>query len=141
MSERVVRQASCHCGKVRFEAEMPEKLQPSRCNCSICAKKGVAMVYVPLEALKVTAGEDVLSCYRFNTKVAKHYFCSHCGIQCFHQPRSDPSKYAISAACIEGVAVYEDFPEMMVNDGVHHIKDNDGVQRWAGRLRFEKNPD
>jgi hypothetical protein len=132
------RKASCHCGKVKFEAEMPDELKPSRCNCSICARKGVAMVYIPLENLTVTEGEDVLSCYQFNTMVAKHYFCSNCGIQCFHQPRSDPSKYAISAACIEGVRVYEDFERMPVNDGVLHILDNNGVRRTAGFLVFEK---
>jgi hypothetical protein len=122
---------------VKFEADLPNELKPSRCNCSICAKKGVAMVYIPLEDLTVTEGEDVLSCYQFNTMVAKHYFCSNCGIQCFHQPRSDPDKYAISAACIEGVKVYEDFERMPVNDGVHHILDNNGVRRTAGFLRFE----
>lgn len=138
MNETQIRKASCHCGQVQFEAEMPAELKPTRCNCSICAKKGVAMIYVPLAALRVMAGEDMLNCYQFNTRVAKHYFCSNCGIQCYHQPRSDPSKYAINAACIEGVAVYEDFARMAVNDGVHHILDNDGVRRTAGFLNFEK---
>lgn len=128
---------SCHCGTVRFKARLPQNLQPTRCNCSICAKKGVAMVYVPLAALRVTKGEDALSCYQFNTRIAKHYFCSNCGIHCFHQPRSDPTKYAINAACLAGVAIYEDFAETRVNDGVHHILDNDGVSRTAGILHFE----
>ncbi|GAA0281290.1 GFA family protein [Alteraurantiacibacter aestuarii] len=140
MSETSIRKASCHCGQVQFEAELPAELAPSRCNCSICARKGAAMVYVLLDQLTVTAGEDKLSCYQYNTRVAKHYFCSHCGIHCFHQARSDPDKYAINAATIEGVRVYEDFARMPVNDGVQHILDNDGVRRTAGFLLFEKTP-
>ena len=137
----IIRKGSCHCGAVQFEARLPEVLSGSRCNCSICAIKGAVMVYLPLEDLKVTAGEDVLGCYRFNTKVAKHHFCTQCGIHCFHQARSDPDKYAINAACLEGVRPYEDFPEVAVYDGVHHSKDHDGVRRQSGRLKFEPSLD
>ncbi len=136
-----LRTGGCHCGAVRFSADLPEVLAPSRCNCSICAKKGTAGVYVPLAALTVTAGKDALRCYRFNTGVAQHWFCGTCGIHCFHQTRSEPDKYAISAACLDGVAVYEDFASVPVNDGVRHVLDNDGVRRLAGVLRFEKSGD
>ena len=130
------RKGSCHCGKVQFEVELPGELHGSRCNCSICAMKGAVMVYAPLEALKVTQGEDSLSCYRFNTGVARHYFCSNCGIHCFHQARSNPDQYAINAACLEGVSPY-DFAEIPVGDGVHHSLDHGGVRRLFGTLRFE----
>ena len=137
-----VRKGSCHCGKVRFEAEFQgETLSGSRCNCSICAMKGAVMVYVPLEALTIIEGEDALTCYRFNTSAAKHHFCSTCGIHCFHQARSDPHLYAINAATLEGVRPYEDFPNVPVNDGQHHSLDNDGVRRLAGKLCFEPSPD
>ena len=48
------REGGCHCGAVRFEAEVPEPLRCGRCNCSICAKKGVVMVHVAQDTLKVT---------------------------------------------------------------------------------------
>lgn len=99
------------------------------------------MVYAPLAALRVTSGEDALSCYRFNTGVAQHWFCSTCGIHCFHQARSDPHLYAISAATLDGVAVYEDFAIVPVADGTHHSLDNGGVRRMAGVLQFEPSPD
>ena len=137
----VTRSGGCHCGAVRYEAQLPDTLTPSRCNCSICAKKGAAMVYVPLADLRVTAGEDVLTCYRFNTGVAQHWFCSRCGIHCFHQARSDPHLYAISAATIDGVAVYEDFSDMPVNNGQQHSLDNNGVRQMAGTLQFAPSPD
>jgi len=131
------RKAACHCGKVQFTARFEDDiLRPVRCNCSICAMKGAAMVYVPLAALKVTAGKDALSCYSFNTGVAKHYFCANCGIHCFHQPRSDPSLYAINACTLEGVRPYDDFARVPVNNGQRHVKDF-GVATLAGTLQFE----
>lgn len=141
MSEETsIRQCRCHCGAVRFEAELPRELQASRCNCSICAMKGAAMVYLSVEKLRVTEGEETLACYRFNTMVAQHHFCSHCGIHCFHQARSNPEAYAVNAACIEGVHPYEDFPEIAVYDGVRHSKDHGGAKRQAGILRFTPSP-
>ena len=137
----MTRKGHCHCGAVQFTATFPDgELRGSRCNCSICAMKGAVMVYIPLEDLTVTKGEDALNCYSFNTGAAKHYFCSHCGIHCFHQARSDPDKYAINAACLDGVSPY-DFAELRVNDGIHHQLDNDGVVRTAGWLRYEANPE
>jgi hypothetical protein len=139
----MIRTGGCHCGRVRFAATFADDtLSGSRCNCTICAMKGAVMVYVPLADLTVTAGgEDALACYRFNTMAAKHHFCRHCGIHCFHQARSDPDKYAINAATLDGVRVYEDFPVMPVGDGQLHSSDNNGKRRMAGVLRFEPSPD
>ena len=135
------REGGCHCGAVRFEAQVPEPLRGGRCNCSICAKKGVVMVHVAQDTLKVTQGAEIMATYTFNTGVAKHHFCPRCGIHVYHQPRSDPSIYAINAAALDGVCPYADFPDVNVNDGVHHQKDHGGVARSAGRLRFEANAD
>ena len=128
--------ANCHCGSVRFKVWLPEALRGGRCTCSICAMKGAVMIGVPLDAIEVTAGEDSLTCYRFNTGEARHYFCSVCGIHCFHQRRSFPDQYAVNAACIEGVSPY-DFAEVTVIDGINHPNDTDGTWRIAGTLRFE----
>lgn len=126
----------CHCRQVRYRAQVPQPLKGGRCNCSICAMKGVVMVRVPLSALEVTEGQDAIRCYSFNTGVAKHWFCPTCGIHVFHQARSDPDQYGISAATLDGVDVYADFPDLTVYDGVNHAKDS-GVHRLAGHLRFE----
>ena len=130
------RDGRCHCGAVRFAVLLPAELQGARCNCSICSMKGAVLIGVPLDALSVTAGEDALNCYRFNTGEAKHFFCSTCGIHCFHQRRSFPDQYAINAACLEGVSPY-DFAEVKVIDGLNHPNDTGGEWRVAGTLRFE----
>jgi hypothetical protein len=130
--------AACHCGAVRFTVRLQGPLRGARCDCSICSMKGAVMVGVPLDALEFVEGREHLTCYQFNTGVARHWFCSRCGIHCFHQRRSDPTQYGVNAACLEGVSPYYDFPEVPVSDGVHHMKDT-GRARRAGTLRFEAN--
>ena len=58
------------------------------------------MLGVPLENLKVTRGRTTLSLYEWNTRVAKHYFCSVCGVYTHHQRRSDPNEYAVNVVCL-----------------------------------------
>jgi hypothetical protein len=60
----------------------------------------------PASELKILSGEDALTLYQFNTKVAKHYFCKHCGIYPFHQTRKDPLKWRVNIGCLEGVDPY-----------------------------------
>ena len=38
------------------------------------------MSMVKNDDFKIVKGEDKLKLYQFHTKVAKHYFCSVCGI-------------------------------------------------------------
>jgi hypothetical protein len=131
----IERAGGCHCGGVRFTATMEEELRPRRCNCSICAMKGVVMADVSLADLTLTQGDELLTVYSFNTHQAKHHFCRVCGIHCFHQTRSDPDKYGINVACLDGMSPY-DWAEVPVSDGQHHSCDNGGVRRLAGVMRF-----
>jgi hypothetical protein len=128
-------EAGCHCGGVRFTVNVPEGAYARRCNCSICAMKGVVMIDVPLADLTVTEGEDLLALYTFNSHEAKHHFCSRCGIHCFHQTRSDPDKYGVNAACLDGVSPY-DWTEVPVFDGRNHPNDTGSAGRYAGTMRF-----
>ena len=133
------REGACHCGAVKFTVELPAELRGGRCDCSICAMKGAVTVGTTLDGLEVTEGEDQLTLYRFNTGVAKHWFCSQCGSYTFHQRRSDPDTYGVNVACL-GFNPYHDFPDVAVVDGVHHSRDT-GTMRLAGRLKFEPNPE
>jgi len=132
-------EGGCHCRAVRYRAEIPPGAVVRRCNCSICAMKGVLMIDVPLESLEVTKGDDVLALYTFNTHEAKHRFCPKCGIHVFHQTRSDPDKFGLNAATLDRVSPY-DFQEVRVFDGINHPGDT-GVSRYAGTMRFEPSAD
>jgi hypothetical protein len=99
-------QGSCHCGAVKFEVRT-EIVPAGRCNCSLCRRKGALMTPLfPASHLKILNGEDSLTLYQFNTKVAKHYFCKHCGIYPFHQTRKDPQQWRVNIGCLEGVDPY-----------------------------------
>ena len=98
------RKGTCHCGAVEFQVELEGGLQDlRRCSCSLCRRKGAIMACVPLDKLKIVQGKDKLSLYQWNTKTAKHYFCSICGIYTHHQRRSNPKEFGFNVACIEGV--------------------------------------
>lgn len=126
----------CHCGAVRFSVNLPADVLVRRCNCSICAMKGVVMMDVPLEALTITQGEDALSIYRFNSGEAKHYFCGACGIHSFHQTRSDPDKYGVNAACVDGISPF-DWSDVPVFDGQNHPADS-GKSGCVGTVNFKR---
>jgi len=92
---------SCHCGKVRFEVEAPDSVEVEDCNCSICAKAGFLHLIVPLTKFKLLSGAQALTTYTFNTGVAKHTFCKHCGIKPFYTPRSNPDGVAVNLRCLD----------------------------------------
>jgi len=91
----------CHCGRVRFEVMAPAQIEVGDCNCSMCSKTGYLHLVVQKNQFKLLSGEDVLTNYQFNTRTAKHFFCSHCGIKSFYVPRSHPDGYSINARCLD----------------------------------------
>ena len=95
----------CHCGRVRFEVIAPANIEVSECNCSICAKSGFLHLIVPAERFKLLSGGDALTTYTFNTGVAKHLFCSICGVKSFYIPRSHPDGISVNARCIDGGSI------------------------------------
>jgi uncharacterized protein (DUF1330 family) len=97
-----VHEGGCHCGRVRFRVT-GALAGITECNCSICARKGFLHWIVPQDAFLLLAGADELTTYRFNTGVAQHRFCRHCGVHSFYVPRSDPDKIDVNVRCLDGV--------------------------------------
>jgi hypothetical protein len=120
--------ASCHCGRVVLELSLPDGIvEPRRCNCSMCRRKGIIYASIPLDGLHIISGADKLRLYQFNTNTAKHYFCSICGIYTHHQRRSNPQEFSFNVACLDGInpLVLQNVP---IHDGIHHVSDK-GI--WA----------
>lgn len=133
---------ACHCGAVQFDVRLSGGLAAARrCNCSYCSMRGAVALSARLQDLHITAGEECLTLYQFNTGQAKHYFCAKCGIYTHHQRRSDPDLYGINAACLEGVSPF-DFAELPVNDGRNHQSDRPAGSGpdIAGVLRYTACP-
>lgn len=115
--------SSCHCRRVRLEFHLPNGLiDVRRCDCSLCRRRGAIAASVPLDGIKIIKGEKYLKLYQFNTKTAKHYFCSHCGIYTHHQRRSNPAQYGFNVACLEGINPLK-IDNIPTYDGVNHPAD------------------
>lgn len=92
----------CHCGAVRFEADVGEQPVPALdCNCSVCSMTGFLHIVVPHESFELLTGRDALSSYRFGTGAAEHLFCRICGVKSFYQPRSHPDSWSVNANCLD----------------------------------------
>ncbi|WP_444945279.1 GFA family protein [Microbulbifer sp. VTAC004] len=86
--------ASCHCGSVEIELDLPEGLiDLRRCDCSMCRRRGAVDASVSLNGIKILKGEQHLKLYQFNKRTAIHYFCEKCGIYTHHKRRSNPRQF------------------------------------------------
>ena len=95
-------EGGCHCGRVRFRV-IADLDGVTNCNCSICSKKGFLHLIVGRDRFELVSGKDDLTTYRFNTGVAQHNFCKHCGVHPFYVPRSDPDKIDVNVRCLDDI--------------------------------------
>ena len=120
VTKHSVHKSTCHCGAVELEIWLPAGIvDPRRCNCSICRRKGAIVGSVPLSDLKIVKGGNKLSLYQFDSKEAEHYFCSVCGIYTHHKRRSNPDQYGINLGCLENVDL-ELIAEVKIYDGANN---------------------
>ena len=68
---------SCHCGRVRIEAQIDLDMGTTKCNCTRCWKKRWWGIQLKPPAFRLLEGEDCL------THGAKGGFCRHCGTTMF----------------------------------------------------------
>jgi hypothetical protein len=100
---------SCHCGAVRFEADIDLSQGTIRCNCTLCTKLRNWAAIVPADAFRLVQGEASLSEYRCNTRTEQHFFCAACGVRPFgmgSSPRWGPY-VAVSVHCLDDVTADE----------------------------------
>jgi hypothetical protein len=73
----------CHCGAVRFEADMDLSQGTVKCNCSICSKGRAWLTGVAGSDFRLLKGADSVGDYQFGAHRIHHRFCTTCGIKCF----------------------------------------------------------
>lgn len=91
---------SCHCGRVRFQIDA-DIVELTTCDCSLCRKKNALMAKVHERAFSLLAGAESLREYRWNTGVARHFFCGNCGVYAFHRKRAQPDHYGVNVFCLD----------------------------------------
>lgn len=119
----------CHCRKVRFEVDTPNKIPVLECNCSICSMAGFLHVIVEKENFRLLTDIEELATYRFNTDTAQHIFCPSCGVKSFYIPRSHPNGFSVNLRCLANIN-YEDvsirpFDGENWETAVHALHEND----------------
>ncbi|MDQ8037623.1 MAG: GFA family protein [Pedobacter sp.] len=115
-------QGSCHCGAVRFEADLDLTQSSFRCNCSICRRTRFWPAVALEGKFRLLAGQEMLTEYLFNTRKNQHFFCKQCGVRAFGVGNETPmgKMYGINLGCLEGVSeeVLSKVPVTYV-DGLH----------------------
>jgi len=113
---------SCHCGAVRFEADLDLSQSSYRCNCSICRRNRFWAVVAREEGFRLLAGQDQLTQYLFNRRKNEHWFCRVCGVRPFGIGNDTPigRMVGVNLGCLEGLSEAElaAIPVTFV-DGLH----------------------
>ena len=81
-----VHTGGCHCGAIRFKAEIDLAEGTIKCNCTSCAKARSWLAFVPANRYRLTAGEEVQSTYQWippgrPRPTIEFHFCQVCGIR------------------------------------------------------------
>jgi hypothetical protein len=94
----------CHCGAVRYEADIDFSHGTLKCNCSICQKARAWLVAVGGNDFRLLKGADALSEYQFGPKRIHHLFCKHCGIKSFGRAEAPNGQFvAVFVSCLDNV--------------------------------------
>jgi hypothetical protein len=95
----------CHCGAVRYHVDIDLTKPAITCNCSICARSGSMLAFVPANSFTLDKGADNLTDYTFNRNVIHHVFCKTCGIKSFARGknRDGSDMVAVNVRCLDEV--------------------------------------
>jgi hypothetical protein len=96
---------SCHCGRVRIEADFDLSAGTGKCNCTLCSKMRKWGASVKPNAFRLLSGKDDLGDYGSHD-FSRHHFCKNCGVHVFGHaniPEIGGEYYSISLACLDNL--------------------------------------
>ncbi len=95
---------SCHCGAVRFEADIDLSEARSNATAPAAPKSRNWLAVVKPEAFRLLAGESSLSDYQYGKKTSHHLFCKRCGVSSFEwgdDKNLGGKFYAVKVTCLD----------------------------------------
>ena len=99
-------QGSCHCGRIKFEADIDLAAGTGKCNCTNCWKRRSWNTKVPVPDFRARGGEDQMSGYDPGAPIQKG-FCKNCGVITYaYVPKTEwnPSEYvSVSVAALDNL--------------------------------------
>jgi hypothetical protein len=98
----------CHCGAVRFEADVDLATPVSRCNCTLCTRRGVTAAITRPAGFRLLSGDEALSTYTWRAKTFTFLFCSRCGIHVFGRgdlPELGGAFVSVNVNCLDDIDV------------------------------------
>lgn len=120
----------CHCGDVRFEADIDLDAGTGKCNCSFCLKARNWSLSVKPEKFRQTKGQDAMSDYTWNTGQIHWVFCKRCGVRSWaHGDIPEIGGPFISIACTSLDLTPEQLAGLTVRYG--NGRDNDWMHESA----------
>jgi hypothetical protein len=96
---------TCHCGDVRFEADLDLAAGTFRCNCTICRRTRFWAAVARPEGFRLLSAQDALAEYRFGSGKNRHYFCRRCGVRTHGIGSDTPigTMVGVNVGCLDGL--------------------------------------
>jgi hypothetical protein len=120
---------SCHCGAIRFAADLDLAAGTNRCNCTFCAKARLWFAFAVDDDFRLLQGAADLADYRHaapgKEPFLHFHFCRRCGFRPFTAGGplpmfGDKPFHAINLACLDDATI-EDLTSGPLRhaDGLH----------------------
>jgi hypothetical protein len=131
---------SCHCGAVRFQAELDFAEGTFKCNCTSCTKARSWLIPTPAARFRLTQGEDCQTDYQWTPPgrakpTVQFHFCKTCGIRMPGRGELEAmggAFYAVQVSLLDGVD-----PEELAAAPISYVDGrHDRFDRAPDDLRF-----